>query len=255
MQAIARNTVGKFEIANDLTIGDLGSALTAGWRDFKRYPQFGLFFAAIFIGGGGALAYLLFSLGQIAWLIPATAGFPLLAPFAAAGLYEVSRRCEGGEELSWKPVLGAVKGGDGQLPVMGVIAFVIFSFWVILAHTVFGVFLGQSGLGSQPVQTLLSPAGLSMLAVGSAIGGMVALFLFSMMVISLPLLIGREVDFITAIVVSFRSVQLNLAVMLTWAALVATLIFAAMVPAFLGLFVVLPVLGHATWHLYRRVVR
>ncbi len=255
MQAIAKNKVGQVELASDLTLGDLREALAAGWKDFRKAPQFGLFFSVIFVGAGLALTYYLINRGEMAWLIGAAAGFPLLAPFAAAGLYEVSRRRLAQEPVTWAPILAAVRAGDGQLPVMGVIAFVIFAFWVILAHTVFGVFLGQAGLGVHPFQTLITPAGLAMLGVGSLIGGIVALFLFAITVVSLPMLIDREVDFITAIIASVRLVQLNTFVMLVWAVLIALLVFAAMLPAFLGLVIVLPVLGHATFHLYRRAVR
>ncbi|WFL78201.1 DUF2189 domain-containing protein [Altererythrobacter arenosus] len=255
MSALARNRVGQYEVASDLSFGDLSAAVAAGWRDFRAAPLYGLFFAAIFAAAGIGLSYYFYNRGELAWLIAAAAGFPLLAPFAAAGLYEVSRRRLSGDSIGWGPVLGAVKAGDGQLPVMGVIAFVIFAFWVILAHTVFGVFLGQSGLGATPLQTLLTPAGLGMLGVGSAIGGIVALFLFAITVVSLPMLIDREVDFITAIIVSVRVVQLNTFLMLSWAVIIALLAFAAMAPAFVGLLVVLPLLGHATFHLYRRAVR
>ena len=254
MDTAATVQVGPATIASDLAVKDLFAALGAGWRDFRTYPKYGLFFAAIFVGGGLALAYFLFNRGEFFWLIPAAAGYPLLAPFAAAGLYEVSRRREAGEPLGWGPVLGAVKAGDGQLPVMGVIAFVIFSFWVILAHTVFGVFLGQSGLGSAPLETLVSPTGLAMLAVGSAIGGIIALFLFAIMVVSLPMMIDREVDFITAIIVSVKSMTNNGPIMVIWAVIIAALLFIAMLPGFIGLFLVVPLLGHATWHLYRRAI-
>lgn len=245
---------GPATIASDLGLKDLFAALAAGWRDFIAHPKFGLFFAAIFVGGGLGLAYFLFSRGEVFWLIPATAGFPLLAPFAAAGLYEISRRREAQMPISWEPVLGAVRAGDGQLPVMGMIAFVIFSFWVILAHAVFGIFLGPADLGADPLATLTSVEGLSMLLVGSIVGGIVALFLFAIMVVSLPMIIDREVDFITAIVVSVKCVTTNLLTMLVWAVMVAALLFIAMLPAFAGLFLVLPLLGHATWHLYRRAI-
>lgn len=255
MNAAAQDTAPPIEVAEDLTLRDLGAALTAGWRDFRAFPIYGLFFGAVFVVVGLALSYVLITRGEYFWLIPAMAGFPLLAPFAAAGLYEVSRRRLAREPVSWRPVLGAVTAGEGQLPVMGVIAFVIFAFWVILGHTVFGVFLGQSGVGANPGEVLLSPAGLGMLAVGSAIGGIVALVLFSIMVVSLPMLIDREVDFISAIIASLRVVGRNRTVMLTWAVLVALLVFAAMLPALAGLLVALPVLGHTTFHLYRRAVR
>lgn len=255
MEAASQNDAPPVHVADDLRASDLFAALAAGWRDFRACPQYGLFFGAVFVIAGLVMTHLLFNRGEYFWIIPAMAGFPLIAPFAAAGLYEASRRRLAGEPVSWRPVLGAVSAGDGQLPVMGVIAFVIFAFWVILAHTVFGVFLGQSGVGADPLQVLLSPVGLAMLAVGSAIGGLIALLLFAIMVVSLPMLIDREVDFITAIITSIRVVGANRAVMLCWAVLVALLVFAAMIPALLGLLVALPVLGHATFHLYRRAVR
>jgi uncharacterized membrane protein len=255
MNAVSQEKALPISIAGDLTVGDLTGAIAAGWRDFRACPQYGLFFGAVFVIVGLVLTHLLLNRGEYFWLIPAMAGFPLIAPFAAAGLYEASRRRLAGERASWRPVLAAVSAGDGQLPVMGVIAFVIFAFWVILAHTVFGVFLGQSGMGADPIRTLLSPAGLGMLAVGGAIGGIIALLLFTIMVVSLPMLIDREVDFITAIITSIRVVGQNRAVMLAWAIIIALILFAAMIPALLGLLVALPVLGHATFHLYRRAVR
>ena len=254
MNTITRDRVGPVRIAGDLKLADLRHALAAGWRDYRAHPAYGLFFSAIYVALGLFLYVVLVRRGEVFWVIPAVAGFPLLAPFAAAGLYEVSRRREHGLPLSWGVVLGAVRSGDGQLPVMGMIAFVLFSFWVILAHAIFGLFLGQNGLGSQPLEVLLSPAGLSMLLVGGLVGGVVALVLFMMTVVSLPLLVDREVDFITAIVASIRAVTSNGFTMLFWAALIAVLLFAAMLPLLLGLFLVLPVLGHATWHLYRRTV-
>lgn len=93
--------VGPVKIASDLALKDLFAALGAGWRDFLSYPLFGLFFAAIFVAGGLGLAYFLLDRGELFWLIPAAAGFPLLAPFAAAGLYEISRRHAADEPVSW----------------------------------------------------------------------------------------------------------------------------------------------------------
>lgn len=240
-------------IATDLAIGDLGRALGAGWRDFRRYPSYGLFFAAIFVIAGLFLLFALSSRSEWAWLIPSAAGFPILAPFAAAGLYEISRRIETGEAISWRPVFGAVRGrGDDQLPVLGMLAFVFFAFWVIIAHTIFGAVLGPDGLGPDPLAVLSTQAGMIMLAIGSAAGGLLAYTFFAMTVVSMPMLVDREIDFISAIIVSFRVVRANFAIMLAWAAIVAVALFVAIVPMFLGLLLVLPVLGHATWHLYRR---
>lgn len=245
--------VASMPVASDLSIADLGRALAAGWRDFRAQSAYGLFFSAIFVGAGWFLFLVLKDRESLVWLILAMAGFPMLAPFAAAGLYEVSRRLESGEPVRLKPVLSAVRGrGDDQLPVLGMIAFVFFAFWVIIAHTIFGVFLGLNGLGADTLTVLASGPGIAMLCVGSGVGAILAFTFFAMTVISMPLLIDREADFISAIIVSFRVVRANLTVMLAWGLFVAVALFAAMLPLFLGLFLVLPLLGHATWHLYRR---
>ncbi len=244
-------------VLNDLEPADLVRALAAGWRDFCAMPQYGLFFGGVYVLTGLLMGYIAIAGGDWAWLIPAIAGFPLVAPFVAVGLYEASRRREAGEALTWRGVLGALKGhDDDQILSMGVIVFVAFSFWMIVAHGIFAIFMAESGLGArgESLAAFLTPSGLAMLGVGSAVGGMMALAFYAMTVISLPMLVDRKVDFLTAIITSFKVTRGNLVVMLGWAAVIAALLFVAMLPAFLGLLVVLPVLGHATWHLYRRAV-
>ena len=242
-------------VSDDLAFADLGAALQAGWRDFRKLPQFGLFFGGFYVLAGLAIGWAAVAANEPTWLIPAMAGFPLVAPFVAVGLYEASRRREAGEPLSWRAVLGALKGhGDDQILSMGVIVFVAFSFWMIVAHAIFAIFMAQSGMGGESMAALLTPAGLAMLAFGSAVGAVMAFAFYAMTVISLPMLVERKVDFLTAIIASFKVVRGNFAVMIGWAAIIAGVLFAAMLPAFLGLIVALPVLGHATWHLYRRAV-
>jgi len=242
-------------VAADLELQDLRVALAAGWRDFRAHPAFGLFFAATYIVAGMVLYYALFTRGGAAWLVPAVAGFPLLAPFAAVGLYEVSRRREAGLPMRWKSILGAMRGhGDEQILTMGVIVFVAFGFWLMLAHGIFAIFLAESGIGTESLALFGTTAGIMMLLVGGFVGALLALACYAITVISLPLLVDREVDFVTAIIVSLGAVRSNAFVLLAWAAIIAVSLFVAMVPLFLGLFVVLPVLGHATWHLYRRLV-
>jgi uncharacterized membrane protein len=247
------------QVAGDLAWSDLAAALTAGWRDFLAMPRFGLFFGGVYVIAGLAIGWATITGGNLSWLIPAIAGFPLVAPFVAVGLYEASRRRAAGAPLTWRAVLGALKGhGDDQILSMGVIVFVAFSFWMIVAHAIFAIFVGESGAGvsgaSDPLAALVTPQGLAMLAVGSAVGGAMAFAFYAMTVISLPLLVDRRHDFLTAIIASLAVVRRNFAVMLGWAAIIAALLFLALLPAFLGLLVALPVLGHATWHLYVRAV-
>lgn len=243
------------EVANDLTAADLRSALQAGWNDFAAQPLFGLFFSAIYVAIGLFLSRTIYVQGDASLLIAAVAGFPLIAPFTAVGLYEVSRRRSECLPKSWSAVLGAPLGrGDQQLILMGGIMFVAFSFWVILAHGIFAIFMSQLGSGAESIDALMTPTGLAMLAVGSVVGALVALFFYAITIFSLPILVDRDVDFITAIIGSLASLRANCGVLLGWAVLIAIALFLSMLPAFLGLLVILPVLGHATWHLYRRAI-
>lgn len=247
--------IPQIPVANDLTLADLRDALAKGWADYKAQPLFGMFFAAFYIVGGLLLAWLLATRGSSIWLIPAASGFPLIAPFTAVGLYEVSRRREAGLPLNWGAVLGALRGrGDDQLLMIGGFVFVGFTFWMILAHGIFAIFMATSGVGGESLALFQTSAGMGMLAVGTLTGALMAFLFYAVTVISLPLLVDKDIDFLTAIIKSLRAVQLNQMVMTVWALTIGVALFAAMVPAFLGLLVVLPVLGHATWHLYRRVV-
>jgi uncharacterized membrane protein len=247
--------VAPVTVAADLTVADLGTALGKGWQDFRAHPTFGLFFAAIYVLAGLAIARELVTRDALGWLVLAGCGFPIIAPFTAVGLYEISRRREAGLPVTWGAVLGAVRTrGDDQILMMGFVVFIAFAAWVVLARGIFAIFMSNAGLGSDYAALLMSPAGLAMLAIGSLVGGLIALAFFALTVISLPMLVDRKVDFITAIIVSLGTVRSNPVVMLSWAAFVAVLLALALLPLFLGLFLVLPVLGHATWHLYRRAV-
>lgn len=242
---------------NRLGLDDLAAVLRLGWRDFRRAPQFGLFFAAVFVVGGWLLYYALTRAGMLWLTLPLSAGFPILGPFIACGLYEVSRRLEAGLPLSWGAVLGVIWAEKNrQIPSMAVVIVVFFLFWNFLGHMIFALFLGLSAMTnvSSSFDIYLTANGLTMLAVGTAVGAVFATVLFSITVVSLPLLMDRDVDFVTAMITSFRTVRDNPGVMLVWGLTIAGLTFLAMLPAFLGLFVVFPVLGHATWHLYRRAL-
>jgi uncharacterized membrane protein len=251
----AQVPVAPVTVAADLRLADLRAALAAGWRDFLGAPVYGLFFATVYVAAGWALAWVLVTHGGLGWLVLAGCGFPILAPFTAVGLYEVSRRREGRLPVSWGPVLTAVRArGDDQILMMGYVVFVAFAFWVVLARGIFAIFMSGAGLGSDYAALLATPSGLVMLGVGSLVGACIALAFFAITVFSLPMLVDRKVDFMTAIITSLAAFRSNTRVLLAWAALIATALFLAMLPMFLGLFLVLPVLGHATWHLYRRTV-
>ncbi|WP_347267215.1 DUF2189 domain-containing protein [Paracoccus sp. (in: a-proteobacteria)] len=234
--------------------GAIAAALAAGWRDFCRAPAYGLFFSAFYVAGGLVLTAVASATGREWWLMPFVVGFPLIAPFAAVGLYEVSRRIEAHDLLLWREILAVVVAQkDRQVPSMAMLILLMFMFWVFVAHTVFALFMGVSALTnitSSP-ELLLQGRGLVMLATGGLIGAGFAAVLFAVTVVGMPLILDREVDLVSAIIASFQAVAANPGVMLVWAGLIAALLFLAILPLFLGLFVVLPLLGHASWHMYR----
>ncbi|MEM8752142.1 MAG: DUF2189 domain-containing protein, partial [Pseudomonadota bacterium] len=245
-------------IANEISVDDVRAALREGWADFKRAPAFGLVFSFFYVLGG-ALILMQAAILDLGWMpIILACGFPLLGPFVAVGLYEVSRRMEAGEPLDWGPILTvAFRHKDGGIPAYAVLAILLFLFWVYLAHLVFALFFGLSAMTniSTGFDIFISFRGFLMLAIGTAVGAAVALFLFATSVLGLPLLLEREIDIVTASFFSAKTVAKQPRPMLTFGVIVAVATFAAMIPFFLGLFIVMPVLGHATWRLYRKAVR
>lgn len=240
-----------------IDFSDLRYALAKGWRDFLAAPTFGLFFACFYVCGGWLIVFALSVKGQLWWTLPASAGFPILGPFIACGFYEVSRRLEAGLPLTPDQVLGAVfRQKDRQIPSMAAVIVVFFLFWNFLAHMIFALFLGNATMTnvSSSLAIFATPQGLGFLAFGILVGAAFAGVLFAITVVSLPLLLDREVDFVTAMITSFTLVRENPRVMLVWGLFVSGAVFLGMLPGFLGLFVTLPLLGHASWHLYRRAL-
>jgi len=244
----------KPEIA-PLALADLAACLRLGWRDFRAAPLYGLGFSCVYVALG--LGLTLLGASTFVWTLALALGFPLVAPFAAVGLYEVSRRLEAGAPLEPRAILGVVVAErHRQLPWMGAILVLIFLFWSFFAHMTFALFMGLSALTNitSSWQALLTPNGMTMIAVELVVGGAVALLTYALTVIAMPYLLDREVDFVTAMLTSLRVVAAHRGVMLVWAALIAGVLGISMLPLFLGLFVSLPVLGHASWHLYRRAL-
>lgn len=242
------------EIAQ-LKMSDLWAALASGWHDFRRAPTYGLIFSAVYVLGGLFLAFV--SSGFVWSTVILALGFPILAPFVAVGMYETSWRIEEDRPLDPNQIFGAVwREKDRQIPWAGAIIVVYFLFYTFLAHMIFALFMGLSVMTniSSSYEAFFTPNGLTMIAVELAVGGVLAFILFGLTAFSLPLMLEKEIDFMTSMLLSFKAVQMNIPVSLAWAALIAIIILLSMIPAFLGLFVALPVLGHGTWHLYRRVM-
>ncbi|MDW4498539.1 DUF2189 domain-containing protein [Sulfitobacter sp. D35] len=238
-----------------LGFGDLRAVLRLGWADFRAAPVYGLFFAGVYVLAG--LILLQLGAGMFTWTLTLSLGFPLVAPFLAVGLYEVSRRLERGAPLVFSEILGVIwQERTRQIPWAGAIIVIYFLFWSFFAHMLFALFMGPSALLGPPddITHYLTGRGLALTLTELASGAVLAFLLFALTAVSLPMLLDREVDFVTAMLTSLRVTRDNLRVMLVWACMIAVLTLLALVPWFLGLFLVLPILGHASWHLYRRVV-
>lgn len=243
---------------NRVTAGDIAASLRAGVSDFLARPVMSGFFGLFYASFGLLFVWCLVWLGQVWMIIPAIVGFPLVAPFAAAGLYEMSRRLETGERFGWAEILTVM--ADQRRREMGWMAFVtLFIFWVwmyqvrlwlaiILQDSSFSDLAGFLDI------VFFTPEGWTFLAVGTCAGALLSAALFSVTVVAMPMLLDRDIDFVSAMLTSVRVVTENPVVMLSWAAIISVTMLVSLVPAFLGLIVTLPILGHTTWHLYRRAV-
>ncbi len=244
-------------VVRRIEFADIADALAAGLRDFQAAPAFGLFFGGVYAVGGMVMVAAAAFWDLLYLVYPLAAGFALIGPFVAVGLYEVSRRREQGGALSWSGVLGVVFAQSRrELGWMAFVTVFLFIMWMYQVRLLTALFFGIKPVAMRDLlATLVStPEGWLFLVIGHVDGAILSLVVFSLTVVSFPLLLDREVDVVTAMIASVRAVIINPLPMLVWAAVVVLLLIVAAMPFFVGLFVVLPVLGHTTWHLYRRLI-
>jgi uncharacterized membrane protein len=236
---------------------DIADAVAAGLRDLQASPVHGLCFGALFAIGGMAIVLLVTRLDMTYFAYPLAAGFALIGPFAALGLYEVSRRRERGEPIRFAALIRTA-WGRSEISWMAFVVLFIFIMWMYQVRLLMALFLGYNAnfasLGQFLTTITTTWEGFLFLAVGNVIGVVLSALLFTLTVVSFPILLDRDIDFITAMITSVRAVATNPVPMLGWAVVVVMVLIVSVLPLFLGLVITLPVLGHATWHLYRKVV-
>jgi len=243
---------------NTLTNDDVNGALRDGWRDFSA-KRGDLIFAGLIYPIIGLIAAWAANGGPMTWLLfPLAAGLALVGPLTATGFYELARRREAGLDARWRHFLDVARSSraDG-IAVVAVILIALFGGWLVAAGLVYSAFFGlhePPSLGFFLREVLTTPQGWGMIIVGCLIGFAFAVAALALSVVSLPMLIDRDISAGTALSTSIDSVRRNPAVMARWGLTVAAFLVIGSIPAFLGLAVVLPWLGYATWHLYRRTV-
>lgn len=244
-------------VVRRIRAADVVDALGCGLRDFQARPFYGLLFGALYAAGGIVIVLSVTALGMVYLAYPLAAGFALLGPFVAIGLYEVSRQREAGHPPSLARIWTAMRS-RGEIGWMAFVTLFVFIIWMYQARLLVALFLGLNASFPSIQQfitiVLTTSEGLMFLMIGNLIGAALSLILFSLTVVSFPLLLDRDVDFITAMITSVRAVVTSPGPMIGWAAIVVVLLIVSALPFFLGLLVTLPVLGHTTWHLYRRVI-
>jgi uncharacterized membrane protein len=246
-------------VVESLQPHDLLDALRMGWEDFKALPSHLIFLVAIYPVGAFVLARLTSGYEILPLFFPLVAGFALIGPFAAIGLYEISRRKEMGETPRWADVLQLWHSPSrGSILALGGLLLLIFAAWMITADWLYGRIMGTAGpdsIGGFLQAVLTTDAGWKLIVFGHAVGFVFAATAFVISVVSFPLLLDRPVGVGEAISASIATVKHNPFTMAVWAAIIAGGLMVGSALLFVGLVIVLPVLAHASWHLYRKAVR
>lgn len=241
-----------------LETDDIEYALRRGFEDFKAMRSDALFLIILYpIMGLGMMALALQS-NAIHLIYPAVTGFALIGPLAAIGLYEISKRREAGLEPSWADAFRVFGTASiGPIFLLGLLLIIIFAIWIGVARGIYALTLGPEvpeSFWALIAASVATPEGWALIIVGTAVGLLFAILVLAISVASFPLLVDRDTTLASAVLTSVRVTTHNPGVVFTWGALVVIMLFIGSLPLFLGLVVVLPVLGHATWHLYRRAV-
>ena len=245
-------------VIREIKLSDLRQALRLGWEDFKAVPSHAIILCGIYPLLGLVLARVISGYAVLPLLFPLAAGFALLGPFAALGLYELSRRRERGEEASAWDALDVLRSPSfGAMLGLATLLLALFVTWVATAQAiyiaVFG-YQGASGLSDFLQRVLTTPQGWWLIGVGCGVGFLFALVALCISVVSFPMMLDRHAGAGEAMVTSLRVAAKNPVTIAAWGLIVAALLVLGSLPFFLGLAVIIPLLGHATWHLYREVV-
>ena len=245
-------------VIRKIGLPDLREALRLGWEDFKAVPSHAIILCVIYPVLGLVLARAVSGYAVLPLLFPLAAGFALLGPFAALGLYELSRRREGGEEASAWDALDVMRSPSfGAMLGLGTLLFALFVTWVATAQAIYVAAFGYEAAAEIPDfvrRVLTTPQGWWLIVVGCGVGFLFAVVALCVSMVSFPLMLDRHAGAFEAMVTSLRVVAKNPVPMAAWGLIVAVLLVLGSLPAFLGLAIVIPLLGHATWHLYRKVI-
>jgi uncharacterized membrane protein len=235
-----------------LRLGDPLRWLAQGWHDFRRTPRIGLFYGACF----AAMGWTLLTLFQHApaWVLALSAGFLLMGPFLCLGLYDASRKLEAGEPPSLRASLTAWDTRTGTMAIFGGVLLILEMLWGRASLIVFAVSFDGMPDFKGSLLALLDPENIGFIVAYLAVGALFAGLIFAISVVSMPMILDRSVDAVTAALTSLRLCLTQSGVMLLWGGLITLLVVLAMLPGFLGLLVVGPVVGHASWHAYRSAV-
>jgi len=241
-----------------IQFSDLLDSISKGIDDFRAKPTHLLFLAVIYPLATLGAALVMAQEGLLPVIYPVISSFFLIGPIVALGMYEFSRRRERGENTTWRQGFNFLKSpAIGEIAVLGIMLIAVFLLWLTAAMTIYEstIAMDHPHTVVQFVNDLLTtPAGWTMIVVGNVVGLFFALKAFAIGVISFPLLLDRHVSVGVAVSASIRAVVNNPLIMLTWGAVIVGSLLIGAVPLLVGIAIVFPVLGHATWHLYRKVV-